>query len=45
MNLEQIYQICTIIIGFGGLIVAYMSLMRSIKKDKHMRTCKHKKKY
>ena len=41
MNLEitsvdftQVYQLCMIIIGFGGLVLGTITLTRQLKKDK-----------
>lgn len=33
-NLNDLYQVSMIIVGFGGLILGWTSLIRNIKKDK-----------
>ena len=41
VDFTQIYQLGTLIIGFGGLILGIISLNRTIKKDKQ----RNKKRY
>lgn len=33
-SLEDIYQLSMIIVGFGGLILGYITLMRNIKRER-----------
>lgn len=33
-NLNDLYQLSMIIVGFGGLILGWLTLIRQIKKDK-----------
>jgi hypothetical protein len=40
-NLNDLYQLSMIIVGFGGLILGWLTLIRTIKKEKH----KNKKRY
>ena len=44
MDFTQIYQLSMMIIGFGGLILGIVSLVRTIKKDKYYRNKKRFKK-
>ena len=34
IDFTQIYQMCMIIIGFGGLVLGAITLKRNINKDK-----------
>ncbi len=40
-NLNDLYQLLMIIVGFGGLILGWLTLIRTIKKEKY----KNKKRY
>ena len=42
-NLNDVYHLSMIIIGFGGLILGYLTLMRLIKKDKQYKSYKNYK--
>ena len=42
MDFTQIYQLSMIIVGFGGLILGWTSLIRNIKKEKLRKQIKRK---
>ena len=41
-NLNDLYQLSMIIVGFGGLILGWTSLIRNIKKEKQRKQIKRK---
>lgn len=41
-NLNDIYQVSMIIVGFGGLILGWTSLIRNVKKEKQRKQIKRK---
>lgn len=41
-NLNDLYQVSMIIVGFGGLILGWTSLIRNIKKEKQRKQIKRK---
>lgn len=41
-NLNDLYQVSMIIVGFGGLILGWTSLIRNIKKEKQRKQFKRK---
>ena len=44
-SLDDVYHLSMIIIGFGGLILGWITLVRNIKKEKQYKALKQKRKY
>ena len=43
-NLNDLYQLSMIIVGFGGLILGFITLVRNIKKEKRSQAFQRKRK-
>ena len=44
-NLNDVYHLSMIIIGFGGLILGWVTLVRDIKRKRQAKAFKYKKRY